>query len=238
MTEAVNTTTMSKEEFEQRHTRTWDYVARVGKIWEEIAEEQQAIVDGKGYQHIRYDSHLAYWNGEFAEKTGWSFSAITAWMEARRIKLQTPERARPAYQPTGPDQWRRIRSLEPEERKEFLETYADDLKPKGSRYPLREAVKEFKGDRSPVVRDVLKPEDMADIPSGEFDRFEEWASRTSKLIGPIRRLGPSEVADAYERLYPEHMDSEIDWADQIANWYAKYRDELVSRKRAGIHAVN
>lgn len=236
MTEAINTTAMSKEEFEQHHARTWNYVARVGKIWEGIAEEQQAIINGKGYTHLNYTSWQAYWDGEFLDETGWKSRAVEGWMYARRVKLQTPSTPGRAFEPSGAKHWEQLGSIkDPDQRLEFLENYAE-YKPSevGISHPFREAIKEFKGER---VRDVLKPEDMEDIPSGEFDRFENWASETSKLMGPIRRMSPSEVADACDRLYPEKLDRHIDWADQVAHWYAAYRDELVSRQRAGIRAV-
>ncbi len=89
----------------------------------------------------------------------------------------------------------------------------------------------------PTVRDVLTAQDMADIPSGEFDRFENWASETSKIIGPLRRMSPSEVADACERLYPKKLDRHIDWAKQIAEWYAAYAEELEAKKSQGLRVV-
>jgi hypothetical protein len=78
---------------------------------------------------------------------------------------------------------------------------------------------------------------MADLPSGEFDRFENWASETSKIIAPLRRLRPDEVADACQRLYPEKLERHIDWAKQIAKWYAAYAEELESKKSQGSRVV-
>jgi hypothetical protein len=88
----------------------------------------------------------------------------------------------------------------------------------------------------PTVREVLEPEDMADIPSGEFDRAEEKASLTSKIV-PRTTDDPADVAEAAYRLYGENIERHIRWADDIANWYAKYRDELVARKKRGLRAV-
>jgi Domain of unknown function (DUF4326)/Protein of unknown function (DUF3102) len=91
--------------------------------------------------------------------------------------------------------------------------------------------------REPVVRDVLTPQDMADLPAGEFDHLENWASETSKLIGPIRRLAPEEVAEVCWRLYPEKIDRHVDWAKQIANWYTSYAEALEAQSKQGLRVV-
>jgi hypothetical protein len=88
----------------------------------------------------------------------------------------------------------------------------------------------------PTVREVLKPEDFADLPSGEFDRAEEKASLTSKIV-PRRTDDPAEVAEACYRLYGDGIASHIRWADEIANWYAMYRDELVAQQERGLRPV-
>lgn len=236
-------TTMDREEFEQHHSRTWDYVARVGKIWEGVAEEQQAIIAGRGYRLMGYSSHKEYWTAEFAEKSGWSFGTIDNWLKAYRVKRSTPNVDVGVPQPSGATAWYDMHQIDPDQRSDFLAKYEEEIKPRlrdegldGIR-AFRAGIKDYKGEREPVVRDVLKPEDMADLPSGEFDDFENWASRTSKLVGPIHRMQPQEVADACEKLYPEKLDRHIAWADEVAQWYAAYRDELVARQRQGIRAV-
>lgn len=236
MTEQETTTMMTREEFEEHHVATGNYIARVGKIWEDVAGEQQAIVDGKGYRHLGYSSWVWYWDGEFAAESGWTPEAVRNWLKAKRVKDSTPLGADAQWEPSGPEQWRDLSQIkDPQERAEFIERY-DEFRPAaGTQRAFREAVKDFKGE--PTVKEALSPEDMADIPSGEFDRFENWASESSKIVASLRRMQPEEVADACERLYADKLARHVDWADQIASWYAKYRDDLVARSRQGIRAV-
>lgn len=143
------TAQMTREEFEQHHARTWDYVARVGKIWEGIAGEQQAVIDGKGYRHLGYSSWTAYWDGEFKESTGWAHGTVEMWMVARRVKVATPNPVHKVIE-SAPAKWADLGVIEePERRQEFLERY-EEFRPEGSRHPFREAIKEFRGERGAV----------------------------------------------------------------------------------------
>jgi hypothetical protein len=57
--------------------------------------------------------------------------------------------------------------------------------------------------RLPVVRDVLTPEDLASIPSGEFDRAEEEVTQQRKSLaeqGPTRKVPPEELRELGERV--------------------------------------
>ncbi len=189
---------MNRVEFEEHHSRTWDYVARVGKVWEAIAEEQQAIIDGKGYRFLGYSSHQAYWNGEFAEKTGWGFTTIEAWLQARRIKAETPPRFESGYEPTGPTQWRQIRSIESEDRPEFLARYEEEFKPRvqGMANQFREAVKEYKGEPVGVV-DRLQEQgvEIADYPSGPTPEERAYTA-ASQLLSVAMDVTPEAAADS------------------------------------------
>lgn len=238
MTEAVNTTAMSKEAFEQHHARTWDYVARVGKVWEGIAEEQQTIIDGRGYRHLNYASHEAYWSAEFQENTGWSPTTIRNWMSARRSKLETqacmPKHPDPGlHTPSGAWEWREIKSIpDPEDRVKFLTEYAD-LKPRLSdegvppNRQIREAIKEFRGDR---VRDVLSPPDMQGLPETKLTEEENWVFEAQKISSAIRRLSPENVAaEASNISSPEELAGYASTAEQIADWFTRYATELRER---------
>jgi hypothetical protein len=173
-------TTMVLEEFQQHHTRTWDYVARIGKVWEAIAEEQQAIIDGKGYRHLGYSSHKEYWNTEFAKMTGWAWSTLDSWLVASRTKRATPIAV---DRDLTPARWNDLGGIkDPAERVEFLERYETELKPKLKEegvdsHVFREAIKEFKGER------------------GVIDHIEEEG-----VVVPPYPSGPSPAQRAYDNV--------------------------------------
>lgn len=239
VTEQVSTTIMDREEFEERHSRTGQYIARVGKIWEHVAEEQQSIIDGKGYTHLGYATWAEYWNNEWKEASGWAPQTVKNWMMARRTKLETPSTGDGKYEPQSVEQWKDLTSIqELEQRNEFLERYEEEFKPQiptGMRAPFREAIKEFKGERT--AREVLSPSDMADLPDPELTASEKWVYEAGKIVAALRRLRPQEVAEDTYRLMPDKLEWEIDAANQIIGWYEQYKQALQAQKNQGLRAV-
>ena len=88
----------------------------------------------------------------------------------------------------------------------------------------------------PTVREMLTPEDMEDIPSGEFDRYEKRASLTSKIV-PTRGDDAAKTAEACYRLYGENIELHIRWARKIARFYDAYADELAAQQQRGLRPV-
>lgn len=195
---------MAQEEFEQHHSRTWDYVARVGKIWEAIAGEQQAIVDGRGYRYLGYASHEDYWNGEFAERSGWTYRAIKNWLSGRRVKLATvsTESRAGLYEDLGPTQWTHLQPLTPIQRSEFLDQYESTIKPKLQEEGVntrvfQEAVKEFRGERKTGVIEQMHEEGVPilDYPAGPTPE-EEAYNAASQLLSVAMDVTPEAAADS------------------------------------------
>lgn len=131
--EAVNELLMTRDEFEERHSRTGFHIARVGKIWEAVAEEQQAIINGKGYRYLDYQTWADYWDNEWQEPSGWSHATISNWIKARNIKQETYNALGADTQlriATSPEHWRNLGSIaDPEKRGEFLNRYEGEIKP-------------------------------------------------------------------------------------------------------------
>lgn len=99
--EATTGQLMLQTEFEECHFRTGQHIARVGKLWEAIAEEQQAIIQGKGYTHLGYGTWVEYWNTEWKESSGWAAQTVSNWIKARNVKLGTPLGDVAQRQPSG-----------------------------------------------------------------------------------------------------------------------------------------
>lgn len=235
MTQQVNNEMMSREEFDTRHTRTGQHIARVEKVWEQIAEEQQVIIDGKGYLYMGYAAWSEYWDAEWKKASGWTWGTVEGWLKARRIKLGVEASGGTAgYVPTGADQWKELAGLEPEERTEFLEQYPE-IKPtvSGGGHPFREAIKQFKGERQPAVRNVLSESDVKEIPSSELSEEEDWAFRTQKTLARLRRMRPHDVAEVVVKHKDgTNLDPEIDAAKQISAWYEVYAQVLEDCRRS------
>lgn len=209
--------------------------------WRDFTEQMRDIKRTESYKEVGYRHFGSYYRERWQERTGRTLTTVQTCFQGLAAleemeAVTNYEHARNSY--PGYTEARILRSAipDPVERVEVWDEYVASGRPIGqNRAGLRESIAESKGE--PTVRDVLKAEDMADVPSAEFDRFENWASETSKLVGPISRMRPEEVADACERLYPEKIERHIAWADELARWYGAYRDELVSRQRQGIRAV-
>lgn len=231
-------TCMSATDFDERHYRTGQCIARVGKLWEQVAEEQQAIIDGQGYKHMNYDSWKEYWDTEWKEASGWTWKTIEHWMQARRIQSETPTPGTGGYTPRGADQWRELAPLAPEERTEFLNRY-EEFKPTvtGGGHPFRAAIKEFKGERQPTVREVVPPEEMANLPSPDLSESEKWVFQPGKTQMALQRLDPDAVADDAHRLLGTKVNHEVETINYIIDWYASYRQAILSRKNKGLRAV-
>lgn len=163
MTEAI-TQEMTREDFESRHAETGQLIARVGKIWEQVAERQQAIINGKGYLYIGYSTWAEYWSKEWQEASGWSPQTVSHWIAARNIKIETynafaPEGKMPGIGDSGRDplqgwkNWKQLGEIkDPKDRADFLNRYDDEIKPElksdgvGANV-FGEAVKEYKSGR-------------------------------------------------------------------------------------------
>lgn len=231
MTEQVNIAVMNRDEFEERHARTGQWIARVGKIWEAVAEEQQAIIDGKGYLYMGYSSWKDYWTKEWEGASGWTARTIEIWMQARRNKLSTPNVAGYGYEPESPEQWRNLgRIADPEERIEFLGRYESEIRPQlkkegASSQIFREGVNRFLNECGPTVADI--GEDMArQVARGEAPKipiYREVNRSVRRLSSQIAGLDPQQTA---QQLKQEQTETTLDWAvrdaRELMEWLERY----------------
>lgn len=233
---------MNRVEFEEHHSRTWDYVARVGKIWEGIAEEQQAIRDGEGYKHLGYGTWDEYWSGQFGERTGWSSDTVLNWMRARKVKLSTPNVDVHVPLPTGPTAWTHLNRIEPEKRADFLKEYDEEIKPRlteegfdGIR-AFREGIKDFKGERT--VKDILGDGWDEDLPQPGLKPEQKVPTQLGSFHTFVYRLNPEAVVDAVQEMQTSpDLSGEIKTVDSLLAWLESYRDALVSRQATPLRAV-
>lgn len=240
MTEQANIALMDRNEFEEHHARTGQWIARVGKIWEAVAEEQQAIIDGAGYKYLDYGSWSAYWTSEWEEASGWTYHTVRTWLKAKKVK---DSMSRPTHwEPESAYQWGVLSRIPGEDRPEFLDRYKTELEPKiksegETRHVFQEAVKEFKGEREPTVRETLSPGQMADLPSPRLNEAEKWVYQTGKISAALRTLDPEEVADHAYQFMPNKLHWEVDEANKIIEWYEHYKQALQARRNQGLKAV-
>lgn len=241
MTETTDEQIIQRRWLEVFEERAHNALLKAESGWREFTEEMREIKRTEAYKEAGYRYFGPYYRERWEERTGKTFATVKTYF----IGLDALEEFESAMagdhvhqRMPGVQESRILRTAlpDPADRVGAWQNHLDSGRPHtADRSELRESIREYKGE--PTVRDVLKPADMADVPRGEFDRFENWASETSKLVGPISRMAPDEVADACERLYPEKIERHIAWADEIAQWYGAYRDELVARQRSGIRAV-
>lgn len=230
MTEA--SAVMTQEEFEQHHALTQEYVARVGRVWEAIAEEQQAIIDGKGYRYLGYQSWRAYWMGQFQGKTGWSHITVAGWLKAKRIK-DTTEVVRDSWAPTGPEQWKNLMALDtPEERADFLQEYPRLQAVQDSKQPFREAVKEFKAKRELGVIERMHEEDVVvpPYPSGPTPAEHAYKA-ASQLLSMAMDVMPETAADSISPGLAQTIARDY---DVLVPWVRRFVAQLHIRASGGL----
>lgn len=231
MTEAK--AVMTEGQFRHHHALTWEYVARVNKVWEAIAEEQQAIVDGKGYQHLGYASHKAYWDSEFAERTGWKHRAIRQWMQARRIKMNTPAARARHFETTGPRDWAHLGKLEPKDRVEILENY-DAYRPTdwaGKQSGMEHAIKAYQAQRDLGVIEHMEAAgvEVPPYPSG-LTAEEHAYNAVSQLLTVAMDVTPEAAADS---ISPGLAQTVAPQYEALVPWIRRFTAQLHLRASGG-----
>lgn len=224
-----------EQQIEQEVQRWENSAISMGNSAISMGKLLNRIKESGTYQEAGYKHFQPYYHERWEERIGRAWASIRQYMYAARVVGEMEGGDHDPYPVTDFIAAKKLGTIaDPKDRVRVWNEHVESGEPSDSRENLDRRIKETKGE--PVVRDVLTPEDMADLPAAEFNRAEEKASLTSKIV-PRSTDDPEEAAEAAYRLYGENIDRHIRWADDIANWYAKYRDELIARQRQGIRAV-
>lgn len=215
----------------EAEVQRWENSAiRIGEVLNQIKESG-------AYKEAGHRYFQPYYRERWEERIGRTWATARHYMNAATVVQEmedagSQDHGHPVTDFMAAEKLGTIH--DPSERVEIWNAHVESGERRAGYENLDRRIKEAKGE--PTVREVLTPSEMADVPSGEFDRAEEKASLTSKIV-PRTTDDPEEVAEACYRLYGDSIETHIRWADEIAGFYARYRDSLVARQRKGIRAV-
>lgn len=204
--------------------------------WREFAETMREIKESGAHEEAGYRYFQPYYRERWEPRTGKSFSTVKRMIIGLGV-LESIAEVDPAEVHLDYNTAEVLSVVkEPEERlrivREQVES-GESLTTNAGREQLRDRIRGYKGE--PVVRDVLQPEDMADLPSREMPRSQKLYHRTSEIFAAIEGLDPADVAA--HNTNPKLLQANIEWAERISAWYAEYADELKAMRSQPLRVV-
>lgn len=218
------------EERLEAEVQRWENSAiRVGELLNQIKES--GAFGEAGYRYFQ-----PYYRDRWEERIGRTWETAKKYMVAARVtqEMASEGGGDHTHPVTDSVAARKLGTIpDPVERVRVWNEHVESGEKRAGYDNLDRRIKEAKGE--PTVREVLTPEDMADLPSADLGREEKFYFRVRQELASVKRIDADALVNVAEK--PEEVDDLGNTLQRISEEYARLADAAFAHRRQGLRAV-